>query len=85
MIKIKRMHFMTRLEWITKTRPECVNEYYGGGVRYCPFDYGFTDCDDREPSESCLSFQGERNKPCEKCWSKPAIVNGKYILVRKDK
>lgn len=80
-MKIKRMRFMTRLEWIAKTRPECASECYGGGVRRCPADYYFTDADG---NDNCLGLQGERNRPCERCWSKPAVINGKYILVRKE-
>lgn len=84
-MKIKRMRFMTRREWVKKNRPECIGKFYIGGVQFCPAVYDFTDsCSYKDCSS--FEFEGEKEarERCEKCWSKPAIIDGKYILVRKE-
>lgn len=77
-MKIKRMRFMTRREWVKEHYPSKANALYTGGVGGHPYEYGFTD--GYKDYVNCA-----RNcDMCGKCYDKPAIINGKYILVRKE-
>lgn len=77
---IKRMRFMTRREWVVKNcTKDCISDKYSGGVLKCPRDYNFDD-------HNCLAVYCHPNKieeSCNKCWSQPAIIDGKYILVER--
>lgn len=79
-MKIKQMRFMTRREWVAKNfKPNCVRDIYRGGVCGCPKGYGFSDgehCRDARGID-CILMR------CAQCYNKPAVINGKYILVRK--
>ncbi len=75
-MKIKRMRFMTRREWVAKHHPYCIKEKAPGGVLNCPNAYPFSDFN--------VSFIDCYIKNCTKCYDKPAVINGKYILVRKE-
>lgn len=79
-MKIKQMRFMTRREWVAKNYTERVGKTYVGGVQFCPHYYPFTD------GGWCLAIRQEERKAksCVKCWSQPAVIDGKYILVRKE-
>lgn len=75
-MKIKRMRFMTRREYVAKHHPYRIKEKAPGGVLSCPNAYSFSDFD---------IFRINCDKEdCTKCYDKPAVINGKYILVRKE-
>lgn len=75
-MKIKQMRFMTRREWVAKHHPSCIKEKAPGGVLSCPNAYPFSDFD--------IYRINCDKEDCTKCYDKPAVVNGKYILVRKE-
>lgn len=78
-MSIKRMRFMTRREWLKKHYPHCVSEKYHGGVKGHPDQYGFSDA--QAAYEHCTGFDPIK---CRKCFDRPAVINGKYILVRRE-
>ena len=78
-MKIKRMRFMTRREWVAKNYPKHINENCQGGVQRCPHDYCFTDVARQEKHKFCDNYES-----CDECWSQPVVIDGKYILVREE-
>lgn len=72
-MKIKRMRFMTRREWVAKYRPERIDENTHGGILGCPGDI------EKRKIRCYHDF-----RKCFKCWDKPVKIDGKYILVRKE-
>lgn len=74
-MKIKRMRFMTRREWVAKHYPSRIRGDACGGVLGCPGD---------------INIENRKNdcyhdyRRCGECWGKPVKIDGKYILVRKE-
>lgn len=71
-MKIKRMRFMTRQEYVKKYYPSRVMDEACGGVLGCPGNI-------EKRKIRCY----HDISLCYECWNKPAIIDGKYILVRK--
>lgn len=85
-MKIKRMRFMTRREWVAKHYPDKVKTSAIGGVLGCPDSYyykGFTEFQPCLTTEK-IPFNSNAEERCSYCWSRPVTINGKYILVRKE-
>lgn len=76
-MKIKRMRFMTRREWLQKYYIGHNRDWLIGPVDGCPCDY------ELEDPNSAFICEGDYIT-CDECWSQPAVINGKYILVRKE-
>lgn len=82
-MKIKRMRFMTRREWVKEHYPSKATSSYIGGVGGHPHEYGFTD--GYENFINCVRRKlYANNDMCGECYDKPAVINGKYILVKKE-
>lgn len=78
-MKIKRMRFMTRREWVKKYYVGHDGDWFIGSVDGCPCDYELQNSDFYAYCE-----EPKDHITCDECWSQPAIINGKYILVRKE-
>lgn len=76
-MKIKRMRFMTRREWVKKYYAGLDNDWLVGPVDGCPCNY------ELENPNRAFICEGDYIT-CDECWSRPAVINGKYILVRKE-
>lgn len=79
-MKIIKTHWMTRREWVAKKWPDKIDSDVWGGVRDCPHDYDFSDGFE---NKNCATQADRKN--CERCYDRPAKVDGKYILVREDR
>lgn len=76
-MKIKRMRFMTRREWLQKYYIGHHRDWLIGPVDGCPCDY------EMENPGCAFLCEGD-HMTCDERWSQPAVINGKYILARKE-
>lgn len=68
---MKKLHFLTRREWVAKHKPDKIDAKFLGGVYMHPRDYGL----DKNKAFICEP-DGKR---CDRCWDMIATRNGRYI------
>lgn len=59
---------MTLKDKMQQVEPECVNEKYVGGVKFCPDNYSYLNCDRDKLQDKCIG--GMR---CRDCWNQEYI------------
>jgi len=62
---------MTFREKATKDRPDLIKDDYEGGVRGCPYMYGYEKCEFQNlPCRGDSHVHNNANKMCAKCWDR---------------
>ena len=64
-------------EKVMMMQPECVDNYYKGGVRGCPGDYSYLNEPELFHARCILNYE------CEECWNKPFFDKSVNRLVNK--
>lgn len=55
---------MTYRERLKREHPECIEDYYIGGCKNCPENYGY-----EEKNENCIPVMAIEER-CRECWDR---------------
>lgn len=74
---MKKLVYVTNMEWVEKNEPYLADTTVPGGICGCPREIGLQIED--SICSSCKN-SGDLLKRCIHCWNLPAKVNGKYVV-----